>query len=54
MEKVTNIQTSIRDLIPAGDTEVVEIGQHILKRKITIKDGAILKILDQGKLLIED
>lgn len=52
MEKEVNIQTPIRDTIPAGETEVVEMGQHSVRRQISIKDTAVLKVLDQGNLII--
>jgi len=49
-----NIETPIRDTIKSNDTEVVEMGQHRIKRQMSIKDGATLKILDEGNLILED
>ncbi len=54
MEKKIDLQTPIRDTIRAGDTEIVEMGQHVVKRQISIRDGATLKILDEGNLILED
>ncbi len=54
MEKKIDLQTPIRDTIKAGDTEIIEMGQHVVKRQISIKDGATLKLLDESNLILEE
>ncbi len=48
------ILTPIRDLIKAGETEFVSMGQHRLKGQVDILNTGELIVEDEASLIMED